>query len=127
MNCGKAQISIPTVDLTPSVEDIEIQRWSRETFEAILTNGRTPIDISTDIVRFTVKDSSGQVKLQKSNGPGSHFDPENGCTVFVIGEDDLSDPNEEFEWQFEIRRIDLLAHEFVHIAGNFTVKPGVGD
>jgi len=101
------------------------------TFTFILTNARgEAVDITGDSVKLTVRDvKGGTLKLQKTNGPGAHDDPQNGKTSFTITRTDITatPADETFFWVYEIRRIDAgTSQEHVHLEGAFVVEPAVG-
>lgn len=129
-NCTQSACgSHERTELLPSVVDIHISQGSRETFEVVLLDGYQPIDITLETVRFTVRDRpQGTTQLQKTNGPGSHSDPTNGLTDFTVTETDIPVSTDgDRKWVFEIRRINPLGHEFVHVQGCFFVHQEVGD
>lgn len=114
--------------LVPSHVDVYITPGSRETFSCVLLDGDAPVNLTNDTVVFTVKDKAGGTTiLQKTNPPGTHYDAANGLTNFTILETDIvvSD-NLSRDWVFEIRRINALSMEFVHIQGEFCVSAEVG-
>ena len=117
--------------IVPADQCLRIYRNTDSTFEAILTDARNePFDITLDTVVFTVRDFvGGALKIQKSNGPGSHIEPVNGRTSFDILKTDITDAQDgdRFYWVYEIRRIQPSGKETVHITGDFIVDPEVGD
>jgi hypothetical protein len=115
--------------LLPSFVDLYITQGSYETFEAILLDGDAPVNLTNDTVKFSVRDRpQGTLKLQKINLPGTHTDPTNGRTDFIITDTDIPVSTDGArEWVFEVRRINPFGQEFVHIQGCFFVLKEVGD
>lgn len=119
---------IPVADLVPSLADIAVYQGSAEAFEVLLLDRNVTVNIALDSVIFTVRDRiGGDIMLQKTNGPGEHFDAANGKTVFYIDEADLISTDVSREWVFEVRRRLPTGVEHVHIFGRFLVVPAVGD
>jgi hypothetical protein len=127
--CGSNVVD-DCVSIVPSETCFRMQRGSTTRIDCVLTDGQgEPIDITFDTVTLTIKNyKGGTSKIQKSNAPGSHLDPENGRTVFEIIPADITDPQtgDAFYWVFEVRRIQPGGVSAVHIEGQFIVDPQVG-
>ena len=118
------------IELTPSENNLEVQRGMVTEFECNLTNAYLePFDISLDTVLFTVRDfKGGNLKIQKINLPLSHIDGPQGRTRFRLEVVDIVSAEifRALSWVFEVRRITPANEDYIHIVGDFVVLPEVG-
>ena len=118
--------------IEPSKICLTVPRDADSTLTFVLTDddGNT-VDLTTDKVRFTVKDKiGGAVKLDYTNPAGAHLDPINGKTRFTIGHAAIAavalPADESQSWVYEVRRTQTDDKEAIHIQGDFVVKSTVG-
>ena len=124
--CNQSCVDVCVV---PDCYNLSIVRGTYNRFQIILTDGdNKAIAINNDTVEFIIKDDpGGSVIVSKSNGPGDHSDPANGTTIFEIENADSLAANETTStyWSYEVRRTNPLGDVFVHITGQFTVRPTI--
>lgn len=118
------ELAVEPVDLR-----LSLVRGTDNELEITITDGDgKAVVISSDTITLTVKDDpGGTVQIAKSNGPGDHFAPELGQTLFEIDKADTiaADPLTTTYWVYEVRRITGAGDERVHIAGDFVVRPTI--
>jgi len=119
-------------DALPTAQCIEILADTDTELRFRLTDsdGKS-IDISLDQVDFTARDTiEGVELLTYSNAPGEHEDAGNGITAFTVLRADINgalDPaDESADWVYEVRRIRPAGQQYVHIQGQFLVRPSIG-
>lgn len=126
-NC--ARLECVDLKVEPTCYNLSIVRGTLNRLEVVLTDGfRKAIAINNDTVEFIVKDEPGGTSIfTKSNGPGEHSDPGQGETVFEIDETDTASADETryTYWVYEIRRTTIAGDVFVHITGDFIVRPTI--
>lgn len=114
------------VSVVPSKIHLELVKDADTEFEFTLLDGYgNPVDLTVDSVILTVRNyRGGTVKLKKTNAPGSHENPTDGKTRFLISNSDIADTLTDAQtiWIYEIRRVDAALREYVHIAGEFVVR-----
>jgi len=120
------------VSLLPVRLDLLLVRGTANPLLVTLAHPETeaPYDITLDTIVLTVRDGlTGSVFLTKSNGPGSHSDPEAGQTILDLTAADLADATHAgvvYDYQYEIRRVQPSGAPNTFFAGIFRLKPTPG-
>jgi len=124
--CDTACEALP---IQPQCLDLTLSRGTDNSLEVVITDGDgRAIVITNDTVKFTVKDEvDGTVVFEHTNMPGGHSSPGLGQTIFEISAADTATASATADtfWVFEVRRITPALDEFVHISGQFIVRPTI--
>jgi hypothetical protein len=121
-----------TVSLLPADIDIYIEQGADSNLEFVLTDSAgTAVDITSDSVKFTAKDSwAGDTKIAtKTNASGQHSDPSHGKTRFLLTKADTTtdDRTSNVTWRYEIRRVLATTNqEVVYMKGKLILARTVG-
>lgn len=117
----------------PVAFDLNITRETDFTIRFKITDAAgTPVNISADDVKFTVKGGfEGDVKIAtKTSSAGAHADGAAGLVDFDIAGTDTQSASERVidQWKYEVVRVVGAGSgpEVVHLQGNFNVYPRVG-
>ena len=120
-----------SVDLSPEIINIEAQQGTTVTVEFQLTLDGSPVDITDDTIKVTVKDEFRRTTMINtiSNGPGQHTDPTVGKTQFTWSKANTTTlfPKDEVYWKYEVRRVQATSlAEVIYIHGDLKLMPSVG-
>ena len=124
-------LGLVCVDMSvePDCVNLSIMRATYNKLQVIITDGfNKAVGINNDTIDFIVKDErGGSVVFQKTNAPGAHSNPSQGETTFEIDETDTATANETTStyWMYEVRRTNPVNDVFVHLTGQFIVRPRV--
>lgn len=120
-----------TLSILPTTVDITVQQETDQTIEFQLTDGTSPINITADTVKFTMRNKFGStaVLVSLTNAPGAHAAPTLGKTRFALTRTILTAPtrDQSVTYVYEVRRIIAgTGEQVVYVQGKITLKPVVG-
>jgi len=125
MSCLKSCGRSTSISAVATEICMRVSQGSDTEFECTLTDDQgEPIDITLDTVTFTAWDFiGGTQQILKTNLPGAHSDPVNGCTVFSLLISDYPTTSNLLSWAYEVKRIQSGGEEAIHIEGELLASP----
>lgn len=108
-------------NIGPTILDLKLVRNATNVLRAALTDESSEVvNITADTIQFNAFLSDGTTGLTATSSPGSHYDATGGIAEFSIDAADwasFTPTTDRYTGRWEVRRIDGIAREFVHLNG----------